>query len=162
MSDHLYPARPGMLRRGTPVVRARGPYAGRKGVCTPYGLDSVRVHWGDFCEVVFSSSVVSRFVALDIDDVFGRAHAAMPYTVVSDMSEDRRSAGWPDVSCVSALEAAWVAVYFRRFEQRDAELKSIADHIKVLVRMRCLDESVTVEEARAALDWAHSVTGGEA
>ena len=72
-------------------------------------------------------------VRLDLRDVTARAHAAMPYTTISG--------GVPVL-----LDALWAT----------PDQKGNLAH--VLCRMRAIDETVTVEQARAALDWAHAQT----
>ena len=100
--DHLWPARPEYLRRGTPVHAGHG------------------------------------HVSIDLRDVTARAHAAMAHTTVNSLTGTTLcSDDWRAFIGGSAL-------YYRT----------------VLRRMRSLDESVTVAEARAALEWAESVVDG--
>ena len=126
MSDHLYPARPGMLRRGTPVThRADTARA------VVVGLD------GDGDAILASMEggfgwAPPDAARLDLRDVTARAHAAMPYTVTGSTGQyDGRAC---ETSCII----------------REQHL--FGQHAATLCRMRCLDERVTAEEARAALD----------
>jgi hypothetical protein len=86
---------------------------------------------------------VSR-ARLDLRDETARAHAAMPYTATS--WPGRTNAGNVPMGCEVAC---WIASRYHD-----------TPHARVLCRMRCMDPSVTVAEARAALDWAHAASGG--
>jgi hypothetical protein len=77
---------------------------------------------------------VMRLCALDLRDVTARAHAAMAYTFCG-----------PPVCTdvhVKIGGSTWTTEH------------------ETLARMRMLDESVTVDEAREALGWAERVAGG--
>jgi hypothetical protein len=74
---------------------------------------------------------------LDLRDETARAHAAVPYTATTTHCDIGPSALIGRAGCIASPQ-----------------------HWRTLCRMRMLDESVTVAEARAALDWAHAASGG--
>jgi hypothetical protein len=131
--DYLWPARPEYLRRGTPLrwLTGDGEY-GRPGDLHLY------------CEQRgVPGDAVMRLCALDLRDVTARAHAAMAWTMIRN--SDRLvgfSSAMPDISVMDC--GMWL-----RARQM----------LRVLVRMRSMDESVTVDEAREALAWAERVAG---
>jgi hypothetical protein len=146
MTDHLYPARPGMLRRGTPVVRADGPMRGRQGV--GLGLDDrgcYGIAWTPGEGVWLGPGAAGRMLALDLRDVTARAHAAWVYTRVS--GDVRR--------IIDELSSAQREAFM---QGSPADYDRIRWLVRRIMRMALGDESVTVEEAREALDWAHEVT----
>ena len=151
MSDHLYPARPGMLRVGalTSDGVVVSTYRDEAGVpAASVAVDRVSDEHGRYDDV---RCVAVCDLRLNLRDVTARAHAAMPYTQVIDVVEIDR--GWPD-AILAAMDLPDDC-----FESDGHELTLHAYTMsRILARMRMLDESVTVEEARAALDWAHSVT----
>jgi len=132
LAEYLYPARPGMLRRGTPTFYVNGN-------STDEVLHAARTKITDF-EPWF----------LDLRDVTARAHAAMSYTQVIDVAIDR---GWPDV-ILSAMDLPDACFDGHELAHEAYQMS------RILARMRMLDETVTVAEARAALDWAHAASGG--
>jgi hypothetical protein len=86
--------------------------------------------------------------------VTARAHAAMAYTVIS------RSSAWAEaVADGEVLDDPTMMV------EDDSEPGGLAltpearRMVDILCRMRMLDESVTVDEAREALAWAERVAG---
>jgi hypothetical protein len=142
--DYLWPARPEYVRRGTPLrwLTGDGEY-GRPGdlhlYCEQRGVP------GD---------AVMRLCALDLRDVTARAHAAMAYTVIS------RSSAWAEaVADGEVLDDPTMMV------EDDSEPGGVAltpearRMVDILCRMRMLDESVTVDEAREALGWTERVAG---
>lgn len=136
MTDHLWPARPEYLRRGTPVW---------EGGC-PWLVDSVDAD-GACCLVADEETdhATTHTIRIDLRDVTARAYAAMAYTLTGYM-------GWsPGLRVISTLTVAHLEVPLGR------ERRQVWEHVQVLRRMRALDESVTVAEARAALLWAESV-----
>jgi len=87
---------------------------------------------------------LSRLCALDLRDVTARAHAAWVYTQM-----DSPAGGVP---CQDReLSDRWYRAH-KRYKEGNAVRR-------VLLRMANGDESVTITEARAALDWAHLVAG---
>ena len=122
MTEYMYPARAGMLRRGTPTFYVNGN-------STDEMLHAARTKITDF-EPWF----------LDLRDVTARAHAAWAY----------RPFG-PDCPVYGAV--------YREIDEARREDVPASAHYQVLRRMACGDETVTVAEARAALDWAHAASG---
>jgi len=147
-ADHLYPARPGMLRRGTPVDYDRQePEAVVVYVTGDRDLGwAAIVAWSDgMVSDYLDRHLIAERVRLDLRDVTARAHAAMAY-----------------IECrlgIASVQADGSAHVSMTFYGRPAIGWSI--HMTTLARMRCMDGSVTVAEARAALDWAHKASGGE-
>jgi hypothetical protein len=86
-------------------------------------------------------------VRLDLRDKTARAHAAWLYVRVDKHGSPR---------CIEALQDA-----FRREPLLEGK-QAIHGYMHTLRRMACGDPSVTVAEARAALDWAHAASGGGA
>jgi len=146
MTDHLYPARLGMLRTGTPTS------VGVVGHVHPCGTPKIGTH-----EYSMRGPIVP---CIDLRDVTARAHAAMPYTRVGCHSEVPGLPAYPDV----ALEGLpWDASIYVDGDRERGQLTDEAyAHFCTLARMRMMDPSVSVSEARAALDWAHAASGGEA
>ena len=136
--DYLWPARPEYLRRGTPT----------------YWLEP---DTGDLYRGEMSDSDDPDQYLLDLRDVTARAHAAMAYTVVTGIGAVEITDPLARALRVSRLEAG---VTFAS-PSRAAEWWLARAHAERLTRMRCMDESVTVAEARAALAWAESVVRDE-
>lgn len=140
MGDHRWRARAEYLRRGTPIESADGLMVGqfaehRTGDRLPWRFYDVS---GTVYRVPLASDLV-----LDLRDPTARAHAAMVYTEIKP-----GPFGFPDT--VRALrQAAALGADPHAWE-----------HCNILCRMRALDETVTVAEARAALEWAEGVTLG--
>lgn len=142
MSDPLYPARPGMLRRGTPVI-ALG-CAVEAVVVSVDGSDALLCGsdgWRGWS--------AEHATALDLRDVTTRAHAAMAYTAVTCHAEV-----WPSDALDRACPEVEMVIYGQITSGR------AHDAWETLQRMRVLDLEVTLTEARAALDWAHRMLGG--
>jgi hypothetical protein len=136
--DYLWPARPEYLRRGTPVYFAdpdgTGLYAG-----------------------LIEDRDDARGYRLDLRDVTARAHAAMAYTVIS------RSSAWAEAVADGAILNDPSIMVEDDSEPGGLALTPEARRmVDLLCRMRMLDESVTVAEAREALAWAERVGGGPA
>ena len=131
--DYLWPARPEYLRRGTPAL-----VSGWRDVIVcdepemrdRYSMRAACIDDGAR-EGPEPLWPAVRAVSIDLRDVTARAHAAMAYTFVEPppCADVRVRVGGP-----------------YPFDE-------------TLARMRMLDESVTVAEARAALEWAESVVG---
>lgn len=135
MPDHLWPARAGYLRRGTPVVVEVG-FRGLQ-LFALVGSAAISDKTGTRAFCLYASQQAPDGYAplddihLDLRDVTARAHAAWDWTVAHR----------------SGLR--------------------LADHLPLgasgggtMLRMASGDESVTVAEARAALEWAEGVQDG--
>jgi hypothetical protein len=133
MTDHLWPARAEYLRRGTPVVNKEynGERAAMLVFCHAF-TDSEGEHYDVAIEDYDVLTALLDDLSLDLRDPTARAHAAMAYTENGDHT------GYP--VCIDVL-GEW------------------PKHAVVLERMRAMDESVTVDEARAALGWAERAAG---
>jgi hypothetical protein len=137
-TDYLWPARPEYLRRCSVVV----PYG--------EGLVAVVVEI-DGNDLLLTGQLggggwkAAHAVRIDLRDVTARAHAAMAWTMIrnSDGSVAFSSA-IPDIAVMDC--GMWL-------QPRALQM------LRVLVRMRSMDESVTVDEAREALGWAERVAG---
>lgn len=91
-------------------------------------------------EAVFAAP---RHIKINLRDVTTRAHVAMPYTIVGR----------------SAVANATTKTPKGPIEVQCFVLGDFHDNLQadILCRMRALDESVTVEEAREALAWAEGL-----
>ena len=87
--EHLYPAREGMLRRGTSVAKrvTTGTLYGEVRTVRPDGSVVVAMH--------DHIAICTGLLLLVLRDVTARAHAAMPYTAV-DISEGVPDIVWSD------------------------------------------------------------------
>ena len=139
--SHLYPAREGMLRRGTSVEDR----VGRRWVAAeaPRGTAAVFA-------TVNGPALMLRESNLDLRDVTTRAHASMLYTCVV-------YGNGPAVVHVrhALIDEMYALLHVHGLSNEHA---AALEAVHILPRMRAGDETVTVEEARAALDWAHEVT----
>lgn len=137
--DHRWPARVAYMRCGTlvTVVRANGsPSDHLRGFDLVGAPGLVDAAFEEVTSVILYEGpawLPTVDLALDLRDMTSRAHAAMAYTRIVDGA----------VRVVGRLaEPAYRA------------------HAQTLVRMRMLDETVTVQEARAALACAEEVFAG--
>jgi hypothetical protein len=135
--DYLWPARPEYLRRRSTVVLTGGPFDGHIGTVEEVSARAAYVRWDDSGRLGFGAGVLGAMVGIDLRDLTARAHAAMAWTSTLTHA---------DIGPVPELRAR------RREPGGDAALRA-------LCRMRAMDESVTVDEAREALGWAERVAG---
>jgi hypothetical protein len=114
--------------------------------------DSISCQWGVSVEL-------SRLL-LDLRDVTARAHAAMAYTVVNVTSAAGAATGvgWVLLAVPPLDESVWLPEDGHGPDER--RLTSEAEGcFRALVRMRMLDPSIYVAQARETLDFAHAHFG---
>ena len=148
MSSHLWPARAEYLRRGGVVVATHDDVPLGDAIW-PAGQPGVLIHGDvDPCgdvSVGFESDerycVPLANVHPDLTDVTARGHAVMPYTTATAMG-------------FVTLDSDFAVAVAKAHPDYGLD---VAQFIVDLRRMRALDESVTVAEARAALEWAEGV-----
>lgn len=137
--DHLYPARPEMLREGAPIRNDTDDERGHVLTTEPDAFGCIWVAVIDIDCEWYTTRRFPSVLRLDLRDPTARAHAAAVYT--GDHGD--------------VTDAVYAAAARNR---PDMTLSEAGEMVDVLCRMRRLDSRVTVDEARAALDWAHEVT----
>ena len=141
---HLYPARPGMLRRGTPAAVVNEMGRADHGVWLRDGYVVAESGSGVLDPIKRRDDEQTTVDFIDLRSPTARAHAAWPYIGISNGQFVLKG------DLARLLDTVKTFGYI---EDATAAMR----HVTVLIRMSCGDEDVTVAEARAALDWAGSM-----